>query len=281
VTREAWWFGLAPLAEALEPELVRLFDARNTLAGAFGYTMYPELAFEAGELSRIEFMSTCDEIEQLTRPIYEQFLAWCREQLDGLPLEPWDLDFLLTRLEPADANAADADIPSTVATRMAAWGATLAPTMLVEAVMNPAALALAWGAGLACCWAAARAGRLEAPCARRATPVPPATAGATSVALGSPGDGADDGPPGRAAEPPARKPEDERARAWRGWRDVTRLRDASATASSRCWPTNSRIPTCMASTPKSRSTTSATRATPSGSGPRSRRSPRGPGISPR
>lgn len=227
--REAWWFGLAPLAEALEPELVRLFDARNTLAGAFGYTMYPELAFEAGELSRIEFMSTCDEIEQLTRPIYEQFLAWCREQLDGLPLEPWDLDFLLTRLEPADADATVADIPARVAARMAAWGATLAPTVLVEAAMNPATLALAWGAGPGVLLgggtgpdgleAALRAAgqawyRRQLPAAppawRWEAPVMEQAMGHLAVRLSRP-----------AGE---ESPEDERARAWRGWRDVARLR---------------------------------------------------------
>lgn len=97
--REAAWFALTPLAELLESGLVRLFEERNRAAGLFGYERFPDLAFEASELSRLEFMATCDELEQLTRPIYEQFLSWCRSSLDAGALEPWDLDYLLARLE--------------------------------------------------------------------------------------------------------------------------------------------------------------------------------------
>jgi hypothetical protein len=105
--REEAWFRQAPLAESVELEVKSLLEKRNELARAAGRSDYAELAYHTHELSRLEFMSLCDELEQLTRPVYEQFLDHARESLGVETLEPWDLEFVLARIEPARDPSGD------------------------------------------------------------------------------------------------------------------------------------------------------------------------------
>ncbi|TPW16835.1 MAG: Uncharacterized protein FD129_600 [bacterium] len=98
--REAAWFASLPLAASLETDLQRLMSQRNHRARALGFDDYPEMALPMDESSKLTFLTLGDEIEPLTRPTFEEMLAWMRGQNGGATLEPWDIDYYLARLEP-------------------------------------------------------------------------------------------------------------------------------------------------------------------------------------
>jgi hypothetical protein len=99
--REAAWFAAVPLAAAIEPDVQRLMQLRNERAARLQDDSFPVLALAADELTVLEFMTWCDELEPLTRPAFEQMLAWMQRENGGETLEPWDVEYWLARLEPA------------------------------------------------------------------------------------------------------------------------------------------------------------------------------------
>ena len=62
----------------------------------------------AGELSKLSVLTLGDELEPMTKPLFEQMLTWIRRENGGATLEPWDIDYHLARLEPpADSVSGD------------------------------------------------------------------------------------------------------------------------------------------------------------------------------
>lgn len=98
--REAAWFAGVPLAMAVEADLQRLMQLRNERAAEVMDDSFPVAALRADELTVLEFMTWCDELEPLTRPAFEQMLAWMHRENGGETLEPWDVAYWLARLEP-------------------------------------------------------------------------------------------------------------------------------------------------------------------------------------
>lgn len=120
--REAAWFATAPLADALAPDLVHLFELRNSVSAGLGYPGFTDLAFEVGELSRLEYMSLCDELETLTRPGYQEFLDRAREKTGDGPIEPWDIEFILAGMEPDRAAFPGESFPARMEAVLSGWG---------------------------------------------------------------------------------------------------------------------------------------------------------------
>jgi hypothetical protein len=102
--REAAWFAAVPLAQEIEPDVQRLMQLRNERARGLLDDDFPAAALAADELTVLEFMTACDELEPLTRPAFEQMLAWLRDRFDGETLEPWDIAYGLARIEPAPGS---------------------------------------------------------------------------------------------------------------------------------------------------------------------------------
>lgn len=98
--REEAWFQETPLSEAIEGEVSALIGLRNERAVAVGARDFLGVAYGFSEMSRIEFMGLSDELEELTRAPYEEFLEYARGVVGVETLEPWDLDFALATLEP-------------------------------------------------------------------------------------------------------------------------------------------------------------------------------------
>lgn len=120
--REMAWFAGAPLAESVEADLVRLMTRRNELARSHGFDAFPRLAMEAAELPMLDFLSLCDELEPLTRPVYEQMLGWARETSGLEVLEPWDIEYLLATLEPPAADCPKESFAGAARGLAGAWG---------------------------------------------------------------------------------------------------------------------------------------------------------------
>lgn len=99
--REGAWFASLPLAASIEPDLQRLMSLRNGRARVLGGDDFPELLLPAGELSKLSVLTLGDELEPLTKPLFEQMLAWIRREHGGATLEPWDIDYHLARLDPS------------------------------------------------------------------------------------------------------------------------------------------------------------------------------------
>jgi len=98
--REAAWFADLPLAASIEPDLQRLMGLRNARARTLGGDDFPEMLLPAGELSKLSVLTLGDELEPLTKPLFEAMLTWIRRENGGATLEPWDIDYHLARLEP-------------------------------------------------------------------------------------------------------------------------------------------------------------------------------------
>jgi hypothetical protein len=96
--REAAWEALNPLGEALAGDLTELIRRREALARAVAGTGFPAVAFLANEQDRSQAVGLLDQVERYTRQVYEEARKEVARTLGVQEVEPWDLEFGLTRL---------------------------------------------------------------------------------------------------------------------------------------------------------------------------------------
>lgn len=121
--REAAWFALAPLGEAIQDDVKELIRRRELLTRTVLDTGFPSVALHLCEQDRAQVIGLLDEFERFTRKAYEEARAEVASVLDLHEVEPWDLEFGLARLGELDPKHFPAE-GGTAAAREAArsWG---------------------------------------------------------------------------------------------------------------------------------------------------------------
>lgn len=142
--REALWFAATPLAESIESDVQQLFAHRNRVAHELDFSGYPELAMAAGEVTVIEYLGLCDEIEGATRDSYETALDWIRERTGRSSIEPWDIDYHLATLDSSPADCPAASFGPRLDELLASWGLSRAglPITVIDALLPYGGLTL-------------------------------------------------------------------------------------------------------------------------------------------
>jgi len=96
--RENAWMASAALGEKMEADMAELIRRRELLARSVAETGFPALAFHFYEQDRGTAVGLLDEFERFTRKAYEETRADIARELELHAVEPWDLDYGLTRL---------------------------------------------------------------------------------------------------------------------------------------------------------------------------------------
>lgn len=121
--REAAWFALAPLGEAIQDDLRELIRRRELLTRTLLDTGFPSVAFHLCEQDRARAVGLLDEFERFTRKAYEDARAEVASVLDLHEVEPWDLEFGLARLGELDPSHFPTEGAAPAAREAArAWG---------------------------------------------------------------------------------------------------------------------------------------------------------------
>jgi DNA-binding transcriptional ArsR family regulator len=132
--RESAWMALVPLGEALEPDLTELIRRRELLARSVADTGFPALAFHFHEQERGNAVGLLDEFERFTRKAYDNTRAEIARTLGLHAVEPWDLDYGLTRLGELSSDLFPADRAAEAAvTQAKRWGFDADAISVVEA----------------------------------------------------------------------------------------------------------------------------------------------------
>jgi hypothetical protein len=96
--REAAWKAVTPLGESLADDLAELFRRRETLARAVLDSGFAGVAFHIHQQERSEVVALLDAFERYTRKAYATILRDVARALSRHEVEPWDLDYGISRL---------------------------------------------------------------------------------------------------------------------------------------------------------------------------------------
>ncbi|MGD8719847.1 MAG: M3 family metallopeptidase [Candidatus Zixiibacteriota bacterium] len=82
----------------------RLYRMKNESARALGFEDYPTLVLAGEDLTVDELNGIFDKYEAETRPAYEELIAEGAERFGLERVEPWDLNYVATKITSADDN---------------------------------------------------------------------------------------------------------------------------------------------------------------------------------
>ncbi len=97
--RHQAWQAFGGLSRQVEDRVREIIRRRNARATALGYPDYVDLSLELDGLSRREVEALFDDVDRVTRPIYERLLREGAARRGLARVEPWDVTFATDRAD--------------------------------------------------------------------------------------------------------------------------------------------------------------------------------------